>query len=298
MFNKRVSQKRDTRSTGILDIDVLLGDIHNKDIILLMPEEGARYHTAIHRIFISKGLEDKERVIHVSVDNTVLNIPDVVRNKSGVHTRVNAMEIGNKTDSRVNQSNIDINSAQSRHSAHGLGDANPITQKISWRYKNISKVSNSTNIHSDTNRLIPGYNVQYNMKISHPLSDTVLNISDTNVHNVLDILEEEMKKGVTRISFSSLLFYNTPDVDTFLFSLRRLVRNYNSICLMSVPVYIYSISYRYFDLILKLHSNMLNIPKYTGVIECVKSRVHNMHKYAIIYNSTGIKIEKIVIPPE
>ncbi|KAI5132242.1 elongator complex protein 4 [Nematocida ausubeli] len=249
MFIRKINRESERKSTGIAELDVLLGGgIRNGHILLLIQQENVRYHIGIHRIFISNGLQENDKVIHLSMDNPILSIP-------------------------------------SADAAPSKSTSCSPKERIAWRYSTVSKISNTSAITSHT---------LYNMRVQHPKHNEV-----TNIQEIKDLQINDKNTRLSISSFMSPLWDMTEDdANNFFLSLRQKVRSTNSVCIISVPVYLLQdIMYGYFDYIVELSEPVEGL-KYDGVLQCIKTETHDRHKYGVVCSSTGIRIEKIVLPPE
>ncbi|KAI5181471.1 elongator complex protein 4 [Nematocida sp. AWRm80] len=262
MFKSFINSSKKQKSTGIEGLDILLNEgINLGDILLLEQNEDVKYHLGIHRIFLSQGLEENDKVVHISLDNPVLSPPE---------------SISETTDG------IKVSS----------------TSPIAWRYnrmlhtKNTSEVKGTGTI-SDARK--------YNFKKEHKKTDEIVSIPVTTTEEILKRLSKEVD-STTRVSISSLFSplwnLSQKEIDTFLYELRRIIRCSSAICLVSIPTYFHpEFTYQYFDRIISLETNPISTLKYDGIIECIKTVPLVQHKHAILCNSAGIKIEKIILPP-
>ncbi|KAI5189663.1 elongator complex protein 4 [Nematocida minor] len=261
MFKRHIKEEKEKKSTGIEEMDSLLGGgIRNGEILLLVQQENVKYHLGVHRVFIAQGLEDDEVTVHSSLDNPILSVPGRQMQKAE--------------------------------------EAQSSAEKIAWRYKTMSRTVNTVNI--STGSLSTAK--KYNFKSRHPKENEVKNILDKSLSEISEYLDSTATSN-TRISLSSLFSplwqASEQEINDFLFHLRKTVRKSRAVCMVSIPVYLLDgFNYGYFDSIINLEANTVKELKYDGLIQCIKTEVNDLHKYALVCQSTGIKIEKIVLPPE
>ncbi|KAH9386474.1 elongator complex protein 4 [Nematocida major] len=261
MFKRYIDQERDRRSTGIEELDVLLGGgIRNGEILLLVQQESVRYHIGLHRVFLAQGLEENERVVHSSLDNPVVSVPGLQQ----------AQETGPATSQ----------------------------EKIAWRYTAMSRTANTARIQGSAANTAR----RFNLRAQHPKQESVAYVKEASLSAMLAGIKAALGKN-TRVSLSSLFSpiwgASSQEANDFLFGLRAAIRQSGAVCMVSVPVYLLdSFNYGYFDSVVRLEANTVKELKYDGFIQCVKTEVNDVHKYAVLCQSTGIRVEKIVLPPE
>lgn len=262
MFIKRtLHQERERKSTGVEEIDGLLGGgIKKGEMLLLVQQENVKYHIGMHRVFISQGLEDGEKVFHASKDNPVLPAPGRYRQSEEERTTKD--------------------------------------EKIAWRYRSMSRTGNTTSISTS----ILSRAKRYDFKTRHAKESEVVNIIGKEHKEIIEYLEEvDATNGRLSISslFSPIWEISTDGISDFLFHLRRIVKMHQLVCMVSVPVYLLdTFNFGYFDSVINCEGNSVRELKYDGLIQCLKTETNDFHKYALICQSTGIKVEKIVLPPE
>jgi len=262
MFRRLVKDaKKEKHSTGVEEIDLFLGGgLSPGTIILLVQGEDVKAHLGIHRLFLSQGLEDGEQTVHISLDNPNLAPPGV---QTAQTTPLNAVK-----------------------------------ETIAWRYKNMSQIGNTPAIKGTS----VSRSKKFDLKTVHHEAEKVKHAKiEFAAELETSSLYENLER--TRVSISSLfspLWEKTPkEIAEYLFDLRKIVKNHKMVCLVSIPVYLQeAFNYGYFDYVIGLEANRIPSLKYDGILETIKTDHHKQNKYGVYCTSTGIKVEKIVLPPE
>ncbi|OAG29734.1 elongator complex protein 4 [Nematocida displodere] len=262
MFKRLVPESTNrNRSTGTEEIDLLLdGGVPKGNIVLLVQGEEVKYHLGLHRVFLSQGLEDRERVVHVSKDHPFLSPPEVL---------LPALP----------------GATTSEH------------EKIAWRYKSMSTTKNTTEIESTR----VSRSRRFDLKKKHRNAGSVIEVGADDLSQILADIAEALADGPARVSicslFSPLWTATSEERSSFLFKLRGIIRTSDAICMVSIPVFLLEqFSYGYFDYVLALESNRVPSVSYDGILETLKAP-GSTGRYGVTCRSTGVQIEKIVIPP-
>lgn len=270
MFTRLIKEKRKKKNTGIEEIDSLCGgEIKSGDIVLLIEGEDVKYHIGMHRIFISQGLEDGDKCFYLSADYSSLSPPSVCTEPTETKT---SME----------------------------------KEKIAWRYKTIS----STTAKREIFGMPESASKKYNLRSLHEKADALINVKYTDAEESMRDLFEKIdtyakSKSSTSIRVSILSLFSplwectAEQRQKLLFMLRSKIRTSKAICMVSVPVYLLDdFCYGFFDIIFGLEKNTVPAIKCDGFIQCLKSSIYHYEKYAVHCSSTGIRMEKAILPPE
>ncbi|KAI5172018.1 elongator complex protein 4 [Nematocida sp. LUAm3] len=262
MFKRLIKGRKEKRGTGSQEIDrILNGGVKPGEICLLEQGEDVSYHLGIHRLFLSEGLEEEEKTLHLSPDYPRISPPS------------RTLEV--------------------------LRPLEPLQdEKIAWRYKNMSRTQSSLQI--GTSAL--SHSKTYDLKQVHRKSEEIEWIEYSSPKQSIQLALEKLPEG-GRLSilsgFSPIWNCSQEDLSELLFLLRRGIRLKKAICLISIPVFLWStFCYAYFDHVLLLEKNLIPSIKCDGLISCLKSEYVLPEKYAVTCKSTGICIEKVVLPPE
>lgn len=293
MFRKaqrRTNQAPDTdqvrRSTGIEGIDVLLaGGVKPGHILLLDIGEDVKYHIGIHRIFLAAGIEAGDEVVHISRDYPKIKIP--------------------RPDQRPSEMK-----PQEKES-------------IAWRYRAMSSVRSTEELResigalpssshgasqSACNNMFGQSSKHYNMRDEHPRKEELKEVAAETPQEMLASLERILQaagKKSVRISIALMLSplweLEGEKAMRVMYGIKGLVRKYSALCLLSVPVFLLppgSFSFAFADEVFKLGRKPGAPFRYDGILTCARAPVGNQGRYGVVCGSTGIRIEKIVIPPE
>ncbi|KAI5191249.1 elongator complex protein 4 [Nematocida sp. AWRm77] len=268
MFKKLAQDgKQEKRATGTEELDALLGGgMEQGTLLLLVQGEDVKYHLGFHRVFLSQGLEENATTVHVSLDNPRLLIPSL---QTQQHTGMHAHKEG-KEEGRA---------------------------KIAWRYAAMSGTAHTATLGGASTAI--SQSKKYDLKTPHRHAEKVVQMESTSVSEI-ESRVSSLQGGRLSISslFSPLWSMSSGEIAQYLFDLRRLVKIQDVICMVSVPVHLLdSFVYGYFDYVFGLETNRIPSLKYDGILETLKTEGSKRCKYGVKCRSTGITIEKIVLPP-
>lgn len=262
MFKRLIKGRKEKRGSGSQEIDRILGGgLRPGEVCLLEQGEDVSYHLGIHRVFLSEGLEEEEKTLHLSADYPKISPP--------------------------------------ARSLEALRPLEPLqSEKIAWRYKSMSRTQAGTQIGASA----LSHSKTYDLKQPHPKSEQIEWIEYSSPRESIRAALEKLPEG-GRLSilsgFSPAWSCSQEDLFELLLLLRRSIRLKRAICLISIPVFLWDdFCYGFFDKILLLEKNTIPSVKCDGLISCLKAEHVLLEKYAVTCKSTGICIEKVVLPPE
>lgn len=266
MFRKLVKEETDERrGTGTEELDILLGGgMKSGTLLLLVQGEDVKYHLGLHRVFLAEGVEEDRPTVHLSLDHPRVLIPEL----QGSAPPLTPQLVPGRKEER---------------------------EKIAWRYASMSGTSHQPTVSGTC----LARSKKYNLRAEHRHASRVVQLAGTALDEAKPSL---LARPGGRLSISSLFSplweYSATEIASYLFELRRLVKLHQLVAMVSVPVYLLdTFNFGYFDYVLGLETNQVPALKYDGILETLKTAGHQRCKYGVKCRSTGITIEKIVLPP-
>ncbi|KAI5184782.1 elongator complex protein 4 [Nematocida homosporus] len=164
-----------------------------------------------------------------------------------------------------------------------------VNELIAWRYGRMSGTSSTARLGGAERSGC------FDLRQTHPKSDQVIWAKD------LASIITSIKPG-SRVSILSMFspLWGSTNIQTELFQLRAAIRTQGAIALVSIPINLVDhLNYGFFDQILTLEPKPSKSRiRCDGLIEPRKAPRGCGEKYAIKCSSTGVRIEKAILPPE